>query len=79
MAGDPPREIKPLIDNHINGFNTQNNELFISVFGDDAVIIDGGQGGHGPSAAYQFRFMSTRPSKPPSGRTRVAQRVVRNR
>ena len=41
MAGDPPREIKFLIDNHINGFNTQNNELFISVFGDDAVIIDG--------------------------------------
>ena len=41
MAGDPPREIKFLIDNHINGFNTQNIELFLGVFGDTAIIIDG--------------------------------------
>ena len=27
----PPREIKTLIDNHINGFNTQNIELFLGV------------------------------------------------
>ena len=30
-----------LIDNHINGFNTQNIELFLSIFGDTAIIIDG--------------------------------------
>ena len=41
MAGDPPREIKSLIDNHIDGFNTQNIELFLGVFGDTAIIIDG--------------------------------------
>ena len=41
MAGDPPREIKSLIDNHIEGFNTQNIELFLGVFGDTAIIIDG--------------------------------------
>jgi hypothetical protein len=38
---NPPREIQTLIDNHINGFNTQNNELFLSVFGETAIIIDG--------------------------------------
>ena len=41
VAGNPPREIQTLIDNHINGFNTQNIELFLSVFGDTAIIIDG--------------------------------------
>ena len=41
MAGNPPREIKSLIDNHIDGFNTQNIELFLGVFGDTAIIIDG--------------------------------------
>ena len=41
MASNPPREIKRLIDNHINGFNTQNIELFLGVFGDTAIIIDG--------------------------------------
>jgi hypothetical protein len=41
VADNPPTEIQTLIDNHINGFNTQNNELFISVFGDTAIIIDG--------------------------------------
>ena len=37
----PPREIQTLIDNHINGFNTQNIELFLGVFGNTAIIIDG--------------------------------------
>ena len=37
----PPTEIQTLIDNHINGFNTQNIELFHEVFGDTAIIIDG--------------------------------------
>ena len=37
----PPAEIQTLIDKHINGFNTQNDDLFLSVFGDTAIIIDG--------------------------------------
>ena len=41
MADDPPKEIQTLIDNHIDGFNTQNIELFLSIFGDTAIIIDG--------------------------------------
>ena len=41
VADNPPREIQTLIDNHINGFNTQNSELFLGVFGDTAIIIDG--------------------------------------
>ena len=38
---NPPAVIQTLIDAHINGFNTQDNNLFISVFGDTAIIIDG--------------------------------------
>ena len=38
---NPPREIQTLIDNHINAFNTQDIDLFLSIFGDDAIIIDG--------------------------------------
>ena len=41
MTSNPPAEIQTLIDAHINGFNTQDNELFLSVFGDTAIIIDG--------------------------------------
>ena len=41
VTSNPPAEIRTLIDTHINGFNTQNNELFASVFGDTAIIIDG--------------------------------------
>ena len=41
VADNPPTEIQALIDNHVNAFNTQNVELFLSVFGDDATIIDG--------------------------------------
>jgi hypothetical protein len=37
----PPTQIQTLIEDHINGFNTQNTELFLSVFGDTAIIIDG--------------------------------------
>ncbi len=37
----PPSEIQTLIENHIAGFNTHNMELFLSVFGDTAIIIDG--------------------------------------
>ena len=31
MADNPPTEIQALIDSHINAFNTQNVELFLSV------------------------------------------------
>ena len=41
MAEDPPRELVSLIKNHIDGFNTQNVELFLSVFSRNAIIIDG--------------------------------------
>ena len=41
MADNPPTEIQTLIDNHINAFNTQDNELFFRVFGDTAIIVDG--------------------------------------
>ena len=41
MGEKRPREIQTLIDNHINGFNTQNIELFLSIFGDTSIIIDG--------------------------------------
>jgi hypothetical protein len=37
----PPAEIQTLIEAHIKGFNTQDNRLFESVFGDTAIIIDG--------------------------------------
>src|SRR5215813_10953675 len=41
MATAPPAVIQTLIDAHINSFNTQDNDLFLSVFGDTAIIIDG--------------------------------------
>ena len=41
MSNAPPSEIQTLIDKHVEGFNTQNSELFHSVFGDTAIIIDG--------------------------------------
>ena len=41
VTSKPPSEIQTLIDDHINGFNTQNTELFLGVFGNTAIIIDG--------------------------------------
>lgn len=41
MTNNPPAAIQNLIDGHINGFNAQDNNLFFSVFGDTAIIIDG--------------------------------------
>ena len=41
MADNPPKEIQTLIAAHIDAFNSQNIELFLSVFSDDAIIIDG--------------------------------------
>ena len=41
MSDSLPAGMQILIDKHVEGFNTQNSELFLSVFDDDAVIIDG--------------------------------------
>ena len=41
MPDNPPSEIQILIDAHVDAFNSQNSELFLGVFGDDAVIVDG--------------------------------------
>jgi hypothetical protein len=41
MTNKPPAEIQMLIDANVDGFNTQDNELFRSVFGDTAIIVDG--------------------------------------
>jgi hypothetical protein len=41
VTDQPPAEIKTLIDAHVKGFNTLDNDLFLSVFGDTAIIIDG--------------------------------------
>src|SRR3954466_6768884 len=40
-ASQPPAEIQSLIDSHIKAFNTQDNNLLFSVFGNTAIIIDG--------------------------------------
>lgn len=36
-----PAELQRLIDAHITGFNTQDTALFLGVFGDTAIVIDG--------------------------------------
>ena len=41
MSSTPPPEIQTLIQKHVDGFNTQNSELFLSVFGETAIVIDG--------------------------------------
>lgn len=41
MPNEPPADIKALIDAHIDGFNSHDNDLFLGVFGDTAIIIDG--------------------------------------
>jgi len=41
VTSTPLTELQTLIDTHINGFNTQNRERFLSVFADTAIIIDG--------------------------------------
>lgn len=37
----PPIELADLIENHVKGFNTGNTDLFLSVFGETAIIVDG--------------------------------------
>jgi hypothetical protein len=41
VASKPPAEIDALIAAHIKGFNSQDDALFLSTFGDTAIIIDG--------------------------------------
>ena len=41
MTTTPPAEIQALIESHVRGFNTQDDELFLSVFGDTGIVIDG--------------------------------------
>jgi ketosteroid isomerase-like protein len=41
MTNELPNEIQTLIENHIDGFNNHDTELFLGVFGDTAIIIDG--------------------------------------
>jgi hypothetical protein len=41
VTSKPPPEIQSLIDTHIDGFNSQGSDSFLSVFGDSAIIIDG--------------------------------------
>jgi hypothetical protein len=36
-----PAELQKLIEDHIRGFNTQDDQLLLSVFADSAVVIDG--------------------------------------
>jgi hypothetical protein len=36
-----PEEIQTLIDSHINAFNSHDTNLFLSVFDDTAIIVDG--------------------------------------
>jgi hypothetical protein len=38
---EPPAPIQALIDAHIDGFNAQDHDRFLSVFGETAIIIDG--------------------------------------
>ena len=41
MTSTPPAGIQALIEAHVKGFNAQDTNLFLSVFGDTAIIIDG--------------------------------------
>jgi ketosteroid isomerase-like protein len=41
MPENPPPEIQSLIDAHVDAFNAQSVELFLDVFSDDAIIVDG--------------------------------------
>lgn len=41
MANELPNEIRALIESHIDGFNTQNDERFIKLFDEGATIVDG--------------------------------------
>ena len=37
MTSEPPAEIQTLIDAHVKGFNAQDTDLFLGVFGDTAI------------------------------------------
>ena len=56
-------EFQALIDAHIEAFNTQNTELFLSVFGNTAVVIDGIAQSH-RAESVQPQRATTRPGAP---------------
>jgi ketosteroid isomerase-like protein len=41
VSNTPPQEIQALIDSLVKGFNTQDGELYSSVFSENGIIIDG--------------------------------------
>ena len=41
MTNTLPTELRTLIDSHVKSFNAQDDDLFLSVFSDTAIIIDG--------------------------------------
>lgn len=41
MTNQPPAELNALIEAHIHAFNTQDLAGFLSVFGPDAIVVDG--------------------------------------
>jgi hypothetical protein len=41
VTNKPPAAIQSLIEDHIKGFNTQDDGLFLSVWGDTGIVIDG--------------------------------------
>jgi hypothetical protein len=41
MTNTPPPEIQALVEAHVTAFNTHNTDLFLTVFSDTAIIIDG--------------------------------------
>ena len=70
MTNTLPAEIQTLIDSHVKGFNAQDNFLFLSVFGDTAIIIDG-------IAPYRW-LNPPRSGQLARGRGEVARGVWRN-
>lgn len=41
VTNQVPAELQTLIESHVQAFNTDDHDLFFSVFGDTAIIIDG--------------------------------------
>jgi len=41
MTAEMPADIRKLIEDHITGFNTQDDRLLASVFSDTGIVIDG--------------------------------------
>jgi hypothetical protein len=41
VTSAPPAELIALVESHVEGFNTHDDDRFLGVFGDDAIVIDG--------------------------------------